>query len=387
MMARANPQISIIERGDSYEPLVQLMGGRVIEMRLDGAETLNPWDLPPGQTAPSKEKIAFLKNLTRHMIGDSPGSDTSLVDNLLSDAIGRTYKRCAIRYSDPIPTFNDLREELAQWRDEARMQRMIDEARLAAIKLRAWTAERGIYAKLFDAHTTMRLDSSWLFFNVEGLRADPKLETAMSMLIANRVASRAGGKTGQPSITVFDECWFLLDSPTLAPEVVQLFRTARKRNASVWGISQTVEDFVGTDVQPREHGPGILKNVSTKIIGQQPGDVTPLVNHLFLNPVALNELKRFSSPRKGESADALLVLGEKAETTQTIRIAPTAVDYWICTTFPRERRYRAWVLKKFADRPLLDTYHELARKFPHGLARVQPLPEEISGAVTGEVQQ
>ncbi len=387
MMARANPQISIIERGDSYEPLVQLMGGRVIDVRLDGAETLNPWDLPPGDTAPSKEKIAFLKNLTRHMIGDSPGSDTSLVDNLLSDAIGRTYKRCAIRYSNPIPTFNDLREELAQWRDEERMQRTIDEARLAAIKLRAWTGERGIYAKLFDAHTTMRLDSNWLFFNVEGLSADPKLETAMSLLIANRVASRAGGKTGQPSITVFDECWFLLDSPTLAPEVVQLFRTARKRNASVWGISQTVEDFVGTDFQPRVHGPGILKNASTKIIGQQPGDVTPLVNHLFLNPVALNEVKRFSSPHKGENADALVVLGEKAETTQTIRIAPTAVDYWICTTFPRERRYRAWVLKKFADRPLLDAYQELARKFPHGLAEVQPLPEEISGAVTGEVQQ
>ena len=386
MMARAHPQISIIERGDSYQPLVELMGGRVIDVRLDGAETLNPWDLPAGETTPSKEKVAFLKNLTRHMIGDSPGSDNSLVDNLLSDAIARTYKRCAIRYSNPIPTFNDLREELAQWRDEERMQRTIDEARLAAIKLRAWTGEKGIYAKLFDAHTTMRLDSNWLFFNVEGLSADPKLETAMSMLIANAVASRAGGKTGQPSITVLDECWFLLDSPTLAPEVVQLFRTARKRNASVWGISQTVEDFVGTEFQPREHGPGILRNASTKIIGQQPGDMSPLVNHLYLNPVALNEVKRFSAPRKGECADALLVLGEKAETTQTIRIAPTATDYWVCTTFPRERRYRAWVLKKFAGQPLLETYQELARRFPHGLADVPPLPEEISGAVTGEMQ-
>jgi hypothetical protein len=206
----------------------------------------------------------------------------------------------------------------------------------------------------------------------------------MSMLIANAVASRAGGKSGQPSITVLDECWFLLDSPTLAPEVVQLFRTARKRNGSVWGISQTVEDFVGTEFQPREHGPGILKNANIKIIGQQPGDVTPLVNHLFLNPVALNEVKRFNAPRKGESADALLVLGEKAETTQTIRIQPTPVDYWICTTFPRERKYRSWFLKTFADRPPLDCYLELAKKFPHGLAEVPPLAEEISGSVVRE---
>src|SRR5712664_4046358 len=41
MMARANPQISVIERGDSYQPLVELMGGRVIDVKLDGAETLN----------------------------------------------------------------------------------------------------------------------------------------------------------------------------------------------------------------------------------------------------------------------------------------------------------------------------------------------------------
>ena len=155
-----------------------------------------------------------MKNLTRHMLGDSPGSDTALLDNLLSDAIVRTYKRCAIRYSNPIPTFNDLREELAQWRDEERMQRTIDEAHLAAIKLRQWTGEKGIYAKLFDAPTTMKIDSNWLFFNVEGLSSDPRLETAMSMLIANAMAARAAGRTGQPSVTVLDEYrWSLLDSP------------------------------------------------------------------------------------------------------------------------------------------------------------------------------
>ena len=386
MMARANPLISILERGDSYRPLVELMGGRVIEVDLEGSETLNPWDLPPGQISPSKEKIAFLKNLTLHMIGDSPGSDRTLLDNLLSDAIGRTYKRCAIRYSNPIPTFNDLREELANWRDEERLERTIDEAKLAAIKLRLWTGEKGIYSKLFDSPTTMRLNSDWLFFNIEGLKSDPTLETAMSMVIANAVADRASGRTGQPSITVLDECWALLDSPTLAPEVVQLFRTARKRYGSVWGISQTVEDFVGTESQPRLHGPGILKNATTKIIGQQPGDTKPLEKYLFLNPVAIHEVKQFSAPRKGQGTDMLLVLGEKAETTQVIRIVPTALDYWVCTTFPRERRYRAWFLEKNHGRPLLECYEELARKFPQGLAGLPELPEELSGEVLRVIQ-
>src|SRR5437660_8088944 len=336
MMARSRPLVSILERGDSYSPLVELMGGRVINVQLDGRETLNPWDLTDGETVASNEKTAFLKNLTRHMVGDSHGSDASLLDNVLTEAIARVYKRCSIRYSNPIPTFNDLREELANWRDAEKMQRTIDEAHLAAIKLRQWT-EAGIYSKLFDRPTNMRLDSDWLFFNVEGLSADSRLETAMSMLIAAAMASRAAGKSGRPSVSVLDECWFLLDSPSLAPEVVQLYRTARKRNSSVWGISQTLEDFVGTESHPRAHGPGIFKNASTKIVGEQPGDLTVLANHLYLNEVVLREIKSLASPRKGRSAEALMALGDKAERTQIIRLAPTPVDYWICTPFQRQR--------------------------------------------------
>jgi len=202
-------------------------------------------------------------------------------------------------------------------------------------------------------------------------------------MIAHAMQERASGRTGQHSITVLDECWALLDSNVLAPEVVQLFRTARKRGGSVWGISQTLEDFVGTETQPRPHGPGIIRNVSTKIIGRQPGDVSPLATHLALNQVALNEIKRLSAPRKGQSADALVVIGEKADTTQTIRLVPTPVEYWVCTTFPRERAYRKYCLARDPKRPTLEVYDDLARRFPNGLAEVPPLPEEVSGAVTG----
>src|SRR6202142_2043923 len=383
MMARAKPMISILERGDSYRPLVELMGGRCIDIDLEGRVTLNPWDLAPGTTTPGKDKVAFLKNLTRHMIGDSPHSDTALLDNLLSEAIGRTYKRCAIRHSNPIPTFNDLREELQQWRDEDRMERVIEEAKLAALKLREWTGERGVYSRLFDPHTTLRTDADWLFFNIEKLRDDPRLETAMSMMIGPAMEERAAGRSGQQSIAVRDECWSVLDSDVLAPEVVQLFRTARKRGGSVWGISQTLEDFVGTETQPRLHGPGIIRNVSTKIIGRQPGDAAPLATHLALNQVALNEIKRLSAPRKGRSADVLLVIGEKAETTQTIRLVPTPIEYWVCTTFPRERACRTSCLDQDPPRPALEVYEELARRFPNGLAEVAPLAEEQSGAVMG----
>ena len=36
---------------------------------------------------------------------------------------------------------------------------------------------------------------------------------------------------------------------------------------------------------------------------------------------------------------------------------------------------------KHADRPLLESYLELAQKFPEGLANIPLLPEELSGTV------
>jgi hypothetical protein len=381
MAARDNPLILIIERGDSYRPLVDLMGGRMVTMSLDADQTINPWDLAMGQREPSKDQVAFLKNLTRHMLGESGSQDAELLDNLITEAILRTYKRAAIRASNPIPTFSDLRDELAQWRDEEKNQRVTDEAQLAAIKLRSWTGEKGVYSKLFDRPTTISLDSPWLFFNVEQLSDDPRLETAMSLLIAHATAQRASGAAGRRNITVLDECWFLLDSPVLAPEVVQLFRTARKRNASVWGISQTAEDFVGTESSPRINGAGIVKNSNTKIIGQQPGDMSAMRDHLHLNETALNEIKHFSAPVKGKSADALLVIGEKAETTHTIRMSPTPVEYWIMTTYARERVYRSWWLERNQGLTRIEAYRQLADSFPFGLADLDPLPEERSGEV------
>ena len=381
MASRANPLVSIIERGDSYRHLMELMGGQMITMSLDSEQTINPWDLPAGEREPAKDQVAFLKNLTRHMLGEGEAEDTELLDNLITEAIQRTYKRAAIRPSNPIPTFSDLRDELAQWRDEEKNQRVMEEAQLAAIKLRSWTGEKGVYSKLFDRPTTLSLDSAWLFFNIEQLSDDPRLETAMSLLIAHATVQRASGKSGRQSITVLDECWALLRSAVLAPVVVQLYRTARKRNGGIWGISQTAEDFVGSPSDPIAHGAGILKNCSTKIIGQQPGDTTALREHLHLNETALNQIKHFSAPAKGKSSEALLVIGEKADTTHTIRIAPTPVDYWVMTTYPRERVYRAWWLQQHGALPLLDVYRELATRFPTGLADIDPLPEELSGEV------
>jgi hypothetical protein len=377
--ARQDTRVSIIERGDSYRNLVEYMGGQMITMALDSEQTLNPWDLETGEREPSREQVAFLKGLTRHMLGDIEASD--LLDNVLVDAIERTYRRAAMRPGNTIPTFGDLRDELQYYQDADRNERVMEEARLAAFKLRNWVSPGGVYENLFDRQTTLKLDSPWIYFNVEKLKDDPRLESAMSLLIAWATTKRASGKSSHKSITVLEECWMLLESPFLADLVVQLYRTARKRNGAVWGVSQAIEDFTGTTQAPNAFGAAILKNTTIKIIGRQTGSLDVLREFLHLNETTLNEIKNLGHTQKGRKSDFIVVIGEKAETTHTLRVVLSPIEYWIMTTYPRERWYREWWMKKHSELPLYERYWLLAEKFPQGMAALEELPEERSGEV------
>jgi hypothetical protein len=71
-----------------------------------------------------------------------------LLDTVLGDAISRVYRRARMRPTNPIPTYSDLRDELANWRSGDRLQatvsdRSAHEAQLAAMKLGDWTGEDG----------------------------------------------------------------------------------------------------------------------------------------------------------------------------------------------------------------------------------------------------
>jgi len=62
-------------------------------------------------------------------------------------------------------------------------------------------------------------------------------------------------------------------------------------------------------------------------------------------------------------------------------LSPTPVEYWIMTTYARERIYRAWWLERNQGLTRIEAYRRLADAFPQGLADLDPLPEEITGDV------
>jgi len=101
-----------------------------------------------------------------------------------------------------------------------------------------------------------------------------------------------------------------------------------------------------------------------------------------LNETTLNRVKSLGMTEKGRKSEFLIVIGEKAETTHSLYIVPTPIEYWLLTTYPRERWYRQWWLSTQGGMSWLEAFEGLARRFPNGLSEVPELPEERSGEVS-----
>jgi hypothetical protein len=103
---------------------------------------------------------------------------------------------------------------------------------------------------------------------------------------------------------------------------------------------------------------------------------------LHLNETTLNRVKGLGMTEKGRKSEFLMVIGETSENTHILHIVPTPLEYWLLTTFPRERWYRQWWLAAHADTGRSELYDQLGQKFPTGLSELPELPEERSGEVS-----
>lgn len=373
-LLRTNMMVSILERGNSYQHAVACMGGKTINFSLDSDAVLNPFDLEPGATAPSAEHVAFLRLLTRHMLGDSGNMDSEILDSILASSIVSTYKRVGAGERGT-PTYRDLAEELEYFRHENK--RVEEMAHLCAVKLGPWIND-GPYARLLDRHTTVDITHRVFYANTEKLKDDPRLELAMSAIIANVMTLRASGVFGVKSLVILDEIWNLFDSQ-LAAFVEQMFRTARKRNSAVIGISQSLEDFTGTVEAPKKIGGYILTTIGYVLLGRQDGSLAPLAHFLHLNSTTINYVKDLPRTEKGVKSTFTLICNKTF--IQPLHIVPTPTEYWTMTSFPREIAYRQFWLNEHWDLPQLDRYSSLAQRFPNGLASLEELPEERDGRV------
>lgn len=362
-----NPRIAIVTKGADYRALVELLGGQYREIGLRKNLVKNPWDLRGDGEEPDSTQVAGVASLAFHMAGKT-GSDDALTLNFLEKTVHMTYDR--LLAVGKVPRFSDLKWTLEHYPFESTV---IEElAHLLVLKLSRWTGE-GVYSQLFDRETSPELDKTEdvICYDIDGLKDSPELQTAVAFTIARAIDQQIGRKDAnenlRPTIAVFDEVWSMLADSVLGTQILNAFRTARKRYGSIIGASQGIEDFVGTAESPHTVGLAILQNTEVKFVCAQLGELSRLRDVLHLSEPAIEAVKELRNV-SGHFAEGYLLVANQPESSTVIQLMATPFDYWATTSQPLETEFREKFAKEHPQLSALEAIYRLGMAHPNGLA-------------------
>ena len=120
--------------------------------------------------------------------------------------------------------------------------------------------------------------------------------------------------------------------------------------------------------------------------GREGHQVIATVAEDHLNETTINYIKNLPMTEKGKKSEFLGVIGEKAETTFSFEVITTPLEYWLMTTYSRDKDLRKYWLRKYATGGLQASYALLADKYPHGTAGLETLPEENEPDFWGQTE-
>jgi hypothetical protein len=374
-MQLLNPRVAIVTKGADYRTVIELLGGQYREISLSTKLVKNPWDLNASTPEADSAQIAGVASLAFHMAGKT-GPDDAVTLNFLEKAVRMTYER--LLAIGKTPRFSDLKWTLEHYPFE---NSVIEElAHLLALKLNRWTGE-GVYAQLFDRETSSVLEDAEdiICYDIDGLKDSPELQTAVAFTIARTIDQQIGRKDTsgilRPTIAIFDEIWAMLADVVLGTQILNAFRTARKRYGSIIAASQGIEDFIGTAESPHTIGLAILQNTETKFICAQLGELSRLRDVLHLSEPALEALKELRNV-PGHFAETYLMVGNQPETSTVVQLTATPFDYWATTSNAVEMSFREKFAREHPELSALEITYRLGLAHPQGLSSSQKNEKE-----------
>lgn len=371
-----NPRIAIVTKGADYRALIELLGGQYREISLRANLVKNPWDLQTNCTEPDSAQIAGVASLAAHMAGKT-GSDDAVTLNFLEKAVRMTYER--LLAIGKIPRFSDLKWTLEHYPAENAVIEQL--AHLVALKLSRWTGE-GVYAQLFDRETSTELEKAEdiICYDIDGLKESPELQTAVAFTIARAIDQQIGKKDAngnlRATIAVFDEVWAMLADPLLGAQILNAFRTARKRYGSIIAASQGIEDLVGSAESPHTVGLAILQNTEAKFICAQLGELSRLRDVLHLSEPAVEAVKELRNV-PGHFAESYLLVANQPESSTVMQLTATPFDYWASTSSPVETDFRQKFAKEHPELSALEVIYRLGVAHPKGLTSSSAKRKEV----------
>jgi conjugal transfer ATP-binding protein TraC len=337
---RLGAHIFVLDKGDSYQRLCQLGGGRRYVFDPDHPPCTNPFVGPL-----SPERLATLWQLVVEMMQGRTERDVLGRDEegMIERAISDTYRRLG----DEEVTLSDVAASLqAQGTYGARL----------AFRLEPFL-RTGRYGRFIDGPNALRLDTPLTVFELGQLNRDPELQKVMVMVLVNMITQVVAHERERVKLLFVDEAWSLLTSANAARFLGEAARTYRKYGTALISITQQPRDFLET-----AGGRAVRENAPIRFLLPQPPEVAQEVARELGLSAEKTALFASLESVPGKFAEALL---ETPTGSGVIRIVLPPSMYWITTSNERERHYLEELSRRLGS--LEAAIAHAAAAYPHGM--------------------
>ncbi len=363
LATKARASVRAVDFGESFGPLVDVLGGRHLRFQPGTDKTINAWDyegLEHGEM-PDEVQVGFVVG-DLMQLARVPGDDT-LAEDILITLVNEVYRNEVPRNRAGSPKheprLSHLVDCLSMWPFKGALVSRAEELKLAL----------GQYCghSFLDAptHPDFTGDSALDVYELDSLEQFPeRVRESLAYRAAARVL-RAIGKlnedgTRSPTLLVFDEVWKIREKyPRILDVIKRGARTGGKENVVTILATQAYEDLSTL--------PDIAKTAGVKLIGKQIGDYTKLIEDSGLSLRATAAIGVIHNV-PGSHAQFLLALGSgEDKIVEMVQCDLSPTELWTFTTNPDERNARARVQSLRPDWSLAQVIAWLADHYPQGL--------------------
>lgn len=243
--------IIVIDPQGEYSRLCGELGGQEIVLTGAGSHHLNPMDLDEGYSdAPVPDKINFLQSFCGEILNHPP---TPVQRTAITIAGSTCYSNWLVsKKEEDLPTLEDFYNSLVDYYNSSQTQTL--ELYDLVVSLKNYVC--GVDT-LFQGRTNVNLDDRFVVYNTQKLGRNVQKLAMLTILdsILNRICRNR--EKGIPTYFFVDEIHLLFKSVETAQWLQMLWKTARKFLGAPCGITQDLEDLLGS-----EYGRTIINNTS-----------------------------------------------------------------------------------------------------------------------------
>jgi conjugal transfer ATP-binding protein TraC len=319
-VARRGARVFVLDRGNSYRKLCEMMGGTYVEFDPRAPRSINPCG-----AGLDEEKKIFLTDIVAEMCSQGQRELTVVERSLVARAVVRAFERAGPREV----VVGDILRALEGDGEPA--------AHDLSICLGLFAGD-GPYAGFFDRPAAPDEGGLLTVYELGEIAKRKDVASVLLMGLIHRITEYARTHLERQKYLIVDEAWTLLRTATTASFLEDVLRTYRKLNAAALMVTQQVSDFEGRT------GEAIRANAPNRLFLQQtPETVLAMEKLLDLSPEEKALLARVRTV-KGRFSEMLV---QSTETRGIARLVPDRLSYWISTTDPKDNlRLQALVREK-----------------------------------------